>query len=135
MTKIQKLERVRRVYKYLPIVFAIIILGYIITKEICNNVVEIYDSDIENELLKPEIKQQFHLSNEEYVEIFWNDETDEEKFSKEKLHKKYGSKFYAKLISEDEIEIVVKNETGELMDNPKRITNFVYLREHYKTKP
>lgn len=156
MTKIQKLEREKKMYQYIPIVSAMLfilimeiimngrntilmlvfaVLLYVIYKCICKEFIKICDFNIEDELLKPEIKQQFRLSKEEYVEIFWNDETDTEEFSKEKMHKKYGSKFYAKLISDDEIEVVVKDEEGELMDKPKKITRFKYLREHYKTKP
>ncbi len=169
MTKLQKLEREKKIWRYVPIIstlFVLLLLGaaiftststsnnsalivLIITLLVClvmNYVIQMYnaklaiencDFAIKQELLKPEIIKQFHLSTEEYVEVFWNDEADKDKFSFsiERNYRNYGGRFYAKLISDDEIEIIIKGPNGEIIEEPKRTIRFSYLREHYKAKP
>lgn len=169
MTKIEKLELEKKIWKYVPMVTTVILLligeipinmakiesgtigktvlviaimiiaiiNYFILRYSCKDAIKICDYKLEDERLKSEIKKQFHLSSKEYVEIFWNDEADKDKFSFsiERNYRNYGGRFFAKLISDDEIEFIVRGPDGELMEEPKRTTWFIYLREHYKTEP
>lgn len=132
-----------------------LVINYVMQTSNAKSAIEICNARIKQELLKPEIIEQFHLSNEEYVEVFWNVETYKTECSKEivptvhgwlnvrpdSLLKKlsnqnfFGAKFYAKLISEDEIEIIVKYNGGALMGEPSKIRDFSYFREHFKTEP
>lgn len=162
MTKLQKMQRRKKWYRYFPIIatvplvilllfeifslivvpgiseisvilmFILTLMFYVLEKVASEALILEIDRDIENEKVKLEIKGQFDSSDEEYIEIFWNDETDKEKLSKKRLLKRCGAKFYAKFISDDEIEIVVKDKNGEVLDDPEVIDNFVYFREHYK---
>lgn len=38
----------------------------------------------------------------------------------------------AKLISEDEIEIKIQNQNGELLYRPQIVNNFIHFNIHYK---
>lgn len=186
MTKIEKLEREKKIWKYVPIgttvffllgveamflsvwnneigkiiAFTIIVvvlsvINYFVQKDNAKGAIAKCDHNIELELLKPEIKEQFNLSSEEYVEVFLNAETYKSEnpveiaftidgrpiirpdsyLKKVAMQAFFGAKFYAKLISEDEIEITVEYNGGAERGEPLRIRNFAYFRKYFKTEP
>lgn len=186
MTKVEKLEREKNRWKYVPIgttLFALLggeamvlsvgnneiekiiactitlvvfsVINYFLQKDNAKGAIAICDHDIELELLKPEIKEQFHLSTEKYVEVFWNAETYKSENLVEiaftiagrpitglysylknvAMQEFFGAKFYAKLISEDEIEITVEYNGGVNLAERFIIKDFSYFKKYFKTEP
>lgn len=89
--------------------------------------------EYKSEKLKTTIPKQYNLKLNEYVEIKCK-YTNIEETERDKFFKEHNARFYAKLISRDEIEVIVKDEKGELLDKPKKVTNFCYFDKHYKPK-
>lgn len=187
MKKIEKLEREKKRWKYVPIgttafcllgggaiviyclrnseiwtiIFMVIVLlvlsviNYFLQKDNVKGVIANCDYNIKHELLKPEIKEQFNLTTEDYVEVFFNTET----YKSEKpieiaftiegrpitklysyleiiaIQEVYGIKFYAKLISEDEIEITVEWNGPINLGERFIIRDFSHFRKYFKTEP
>lgn len=161
MTKIQRLERTTKRGKYIIIVLACIftiMLGYTITN-IGNNLVEkvvvigigmiciifinlvfcfIYkyikqqnEYWIENEYLKESIPQEYSLTVDNFVEICLKYEENEDLYRR-KIREKLEGKYYAKLISKDEIEVILQDKDGDLMEDPQRITDFHRFKNRFK---
>lgn len=89
---------------------------------------------LENEKLKLDIPKQFHLSTDDFVEIVRREGKIDYYYSKRDILRLDDAKLYARLISDDEIEVIVKNNEGKLLHEPQKINNFVYFKEHYKPK-
>lgn len=185
MTKIEKLEREKKIWKYVPIgttvflllggetlfilfcnndinkiiVFSIMlvvfsVINYFFQRYNAKEAIANCECDIKLEHLKTEIKKQFNLSTEEYVEVFWNAEAyksenpveiaftvhglgtirPDSRLKKVAMQDFFGAKFYAKLISEDEIEIIVEYNGGAEKGEPLRIRNFTYFKKYFKTE-
>lgn len=186
MTKIEKLEREKKIWKYVPIgttvffllgieamsllvwnneigkiiAFTIIVvvlsvINYFVQKDNAKGAIANCDHNIELELLKPEIKEQFNLTTEDYVEVFFNTETYKSENPVEiaftiegrpitklysyleiiAIQEVYGIKFYAKLISEDEIEITVEWNGPINLGEKFIIKDFSHFRKYFKTEP
>lgn len=95
------------------------------------------ERNLEDERVTPDIKREFKLSRE-YVEIFLKNEASINKeklgdaYNKKKLQKDYGARFFVKLVTEDQAELIVKRLDGEIVGKPEKITRFSYLREYFE---
>lgn len=105
-----------------------------------NSKIKDLNSSIENIRLKPDIIKQFGLIAGKEIEIFLkkledDDNPTERHFLPEfRQHLKYEGKFYAKLLSEDEVELILKSGNGKTMRDPIKITRFTFLKEHFYVK-
>ena len=104
------------------------------------------ERNLEDERVKPDVKKQFNLSNE-YIEIFLKDKViineeeaasvtfrNENDYNKKKIQRDCGGRFYARLVSDDEAEIIVKGLDEKNVDEPQKVTRFGYLREYFNPK-
>lgn len=86
---------------------------------------------IENERLKENIPKEYSLTTDSFAEICLKHEEKEDLYKK-KIRKKLGAKYYAKLISKDEIEVVLKDKEGDLIAEPRKITDFHCFKNNYE---
>lgn len=166
MTKIQKLQRQMKIWKYsfilvailltvlvftatferyntgeldtvaivvLTITFTIVLGGfYFLFWVVYEKIVKKqYGYEIQNEELKDIISKEYSLIEDSYTEIYLRDE-DSEGVHEKNVREKLEAKYYAKLISYDEIEVILEDKDGDLLEEPERIDDFVYFKEHYK---
>lgn len=89
---------------------------------------------IEEEKAKAEIKDEWNLSKEDYVEILWKDEENKREISNAHFVATAGADFFVKLVTDEVVEIIATNSNGKMIYGPK-ITDFSYLKDHYKKKP
>lgn len=90
-----------------------------------------YQYWIDNEYLKETIPQEYSLTNS-FVEICLRDEENIE-FIEILKHPELEARYYAKLLSKDEIEVTLKDKCGNLLKESEKIKDFHYFNEKYKT--
>lgn len=111
----------------------IIILLSMVFAPIIDRMDSEYDWLIKQEELKNYILEKYNLSKENYIEVIKKNIMESDS-SKSKMLKKYQARFYARFISEDEIEVVVKDLDGDYLEEPERIKNFIYFKNNYEPK-
>lgn len=84
---------------------------------------------IENEKLKETLPKQYGISQDNFTEIHLRYDEDEIKTT---IKKKLGAKYYAKIISYDEIEVILKDKDGDLLKKPEHFKNFHEFYSKYK---
>lgn len=165
MTKIQKLKRSIKIWKYSFIVGAILLTVFVSTtifekysagelyfeaivvltitciifllviyfalRSLYVKIKKTYENEIQNEELKDIISKEYNLKEDSYTEIYLRDE-DSEGIHEKVLREKLEAKYYAKLISYDEIEVILQDKDGDLLDDPEIIDDYIYFKEHYK---
>lgn len=87
---------------------------------------------IDNEYLKESIPQKYSLTTDNFVEICLDYDKENEDPYKRNIRANLEDKYYAKIISYDEIEVIHKDKNGDLIEKPLRVTNFHYFEARFK---
>lgn len=85
---------------------------------------------IENEELKQTLPKEYGITQDEFTEVFLRYEQYENE-TYIKVKKKLGAKYYARLISYDEIEVALKDKDGDLLKT-EHFTDFHAFESEYK---
>jgi len=102
--------------------------------EVKKQLIQVLEEDLKNEKLKLTIPEEFHLSFDEFVEVKWNEKNDDIFPISLKIMKKYGMKFLVKLISKDEILLIIQDRDGDELLEPKTIHDFIFFNENFEPK-
>lgn len=105
-----------------------LIFLYKVIKKICEDKIE---EEIENVSLKETIPQEYALTTDSFVEVDLKDK-ENKNFFKMLVISKLEAKYYAKLVSKDEIEVILQDKDGDVIEEPKRIRDFQYFKDNYK---